>query len=159
VSMPFFVNSYNVIGLLSGVAEDRTELNTWESEPTVVRTSCGDISEQNSRCTSELFVIYFRKSSGVWWANKANEDGRFTVWTAWDGVLVSFTHSRITLKLKFISCSRITTKLKFISCSRITTKLAAKTMVPGQGMSRTWRITKYCRARKGDKRRMRNWSY
>jgi hypothetical protein len=28
VSMPFFVNSYNVIGLLSGVAEDRTELNT-----------------------------------------------------------------------------------------------------------------------------------
>jgi hypothetical protein len=33
--------------------------------------------------------------------------------------------------------SRITLKLKFISCSRITKKLAAKTMVPGQGMSRT----------------------
>ena len=28
VSMPFFVNSYNVIGLLSGGAKDRTELNT-----------------------------------------------------------------------------------------------------------------------------------
>jgi len=62
-----------------------------------------ELSKEIPRCTSELFLLHFRKTSRVRWANEVNEEGRLGISSACEGVLVSFTRSRITFKLTIIS--------------------------------------------------------
>lgn len=66
----------------------------------------------------KLCDCFFRRIGGIWRANELDEERRITVWTACEGILVSFAGCRITLKLEMFSfyASRVFIGVKETCC-------------------------------------------